>query len=104
MTKLIRVTLAVLSIALVFTAWAPAETGADVYKAKCALCHGADGKGTAVGKKLGSQDLTSADAQKQSDADLTTIIMKGKNKMPSYDGKLTKEQVELVLKHIRTLK
>jgi mono/diheme cytochrome c family protein len=104
MTNLIRVTLAVLSTALVLTAWAPAETGADVYKAKCALCHGADGKGTAVGKKLGAHDLTSADVQKQSDADLATVVTKGKNKMPPYDGKLTKEQTDLVLKHIRTLK
>jgi cytochrome c6 len=104
MTNLIRVTLLVLSIALVFTAWAPAETGADLYKGKCALCHGPDGKGSAVGKKLGARELTAADVQKQSDADLTTIVTKGKNKMPAYDGKLTKEQIDSLVKYIRTLK
>ena len=104
MTNLIRVTLLVLSIALVFTAWAPAETGADLYKGKCALCHGPDGKGSAVGKKLGARELTSAEVQKQSDADLTTIVTKGKNKMPAYDGKLTKEQIDSLVKYIRTLK
>ena len=104
MKNMIRVTLAALSIALVFTAWAPAETGADVFK-KCAACHGADGKGqTAMGKTMKLRDLASADVQKQSDADLTTIIAKGKNKMPAYDGKLTKEQTDLVVKYIRTLK
>jgi len=104
MTNLIRVTLVVLSIALVFTAWAPAETGADVYK-KCAVCHGADGKGqTPMGKTMKLRDLASPDVQKQTDAELTTIITKGKNKMPAYDGKLTKEQIDEVVKYIRTLK
>jgi len=31
--------------------------------------------------------------QKQSDAKLTEVITKGKNKMPAYDGKLSKEQI-----------
>ena len=38
------------------------------YKAKCAGCHGADGKGKEAMK---TRDLSSADVQKQSDADLT---------------------------------
>ena len=105
MKNMIRVTLVALSIALVFTAWAPAETGAEVFKGKCALCHGPDGKGqTAMGKNMKLRDLASADVQKQSDADLTTIIAKGKNKMPAYDGKLTKEQIDSLVKYIRTLK
>jgi mono/diheme cytochrome c family protein len=104
MTNLIRVTLVVLSIALVFTTWAPAETGADVYK-KCVACHGADGKGqTPMGKTMKLRDLASPEVQKQSDAELTTIIAKGKAKMPPYDGKLTKEQIDEVVKYIRTLK
>ncbi len=104
MNNMIRVALVVLSFALVFTAWAPAETGADLFK-KCAVCHGPDGKGqTAMGKNLKLRDLASADVQKQSDADLTTIITKGKNKMPASEGKLTKEQIDSLVKYIRTLK
>jgi mono/diheme cytochrome c family protein len=69
------------------------------------MCHGADGKGdTAMGKKFGLKDMGSADVQGKSDADLNTIITKGKDKMPAYDGKLTKEQIDGLVKYIRTLK
>jgi mono/diheme cytochrome c family protein len=57
-----------------------------------------------MGKNLKIRDLGSADVQKQSDAELDAIISKGKGKMPAYDGKLTKEQINELVKHIRTLK
>jgi cytochrome c6 len=61
------------------------EPGAQLYKTKCAVCHGADGKGeTPSGKANKLRDLDSGDVQKQSDADLTEIITAGKNKMPAY--------------------
>jgi mono/diheme cytochrome c family protein len=82
-----------------------ADDGADIFKAKCAMCHGADGKGaTAMGKSLKLRDLSSDDVQKQSDTDLTSIITNGKDKMPKYDGKLTKDQINSLVKFIRTLK
>jgi mono/diheme cytochrome c family protein len=105
MKNLFAVSLVVVVFALVFATYAPAQTGGDLYKAKCAACHGPDGKGdTAMGKNLKLRDLGSADVQGQSDADLNTIITKGKNKMPAYDGKLTKEQIDSLVKHIRSLK
>lgn len=93
------------AVALVFSTVAFAESGADVFKAKCAACHGASGAGdTGMGKAMNLKDLGSADVQKQSDADLAGIITNGKGKMPKYDGKLTKEQIDAVVQHIRTLK
>jgi cytochrome c6 len=96
----------VLALALTFsTSVLAADSGADLYKAKCAMCHGPDGKGeTAMGKRLGIKDLASADVQKQSDADLNTVITKGKGKMPGYEGKLTGDQIQELVKFIRTLK
>ncbi|HEY1481336.1 MAG TPA: cytochrome c [Candidatus Acidoferrum sp.] len=70
------------------------------FKAKCAACHGADGKGKEMMK---TRDLASPDVQKQSDADLTTIITKGKGKMPAY-GTLTPDQVKDLVTYIRSLK
>lgn len=70
------------------------------FKAKCAGCHGADGKGKEAMK---TRDLASADVQKQSDADLTTIISKGKGKMPAY-GTMTPDQVKDMVGFIRSLK
>ena len=69
------------------------DTGAALFKAKCAACHGADGKGeTAMGKASKLRDLGSADVQKQTDAELTTIIESGKNKMPAYGKSLKPER------------
>jgi cytochrome c6 len=105
MKKLVQAVLAISAFALVFSTCSLAESGGDTFKAKCAMCHGADGKGaTAMGKTLNLRDLGSADVQSQSDADLTGIITNGKGKMPKYDGKLSKDQINDVVKFIRTLK
>jgi cytochrome c6 len=82
-----------------------ADSGTDLYKSKCASCHGGAGKGdTAIGKTMKVKDLGSEEVQKQSDADLTTVIEKGKKPMPGYEGKLTKDQIADVVKYLRTLK
>ncbi len=81
-----------------------AQDGPTLFKTKCAMCHGADGKGeTPMGKKLNIRDLGSPEVQKQTDAQLSTIISKGKGKMPAFEGKLTAEQIGQVLAHIREL-
>jgi len=101
-----RATLVVLAIAFVMSVSAfAADATADVFKSKCASCHGADGKGdTPAGKKMNVKDLASDDVQKQSDADLAGVIEKGKKPMPGYEGKVTKEQIDGLVKWIRTLK
>ncbi|HTQ96418.1 MAG TPA: cytochrome c, partial [Candidatus Acidoferrum sp.] len=62
---------------------AAAET---TFKSKCAPCHGADAKGKDA---MGTRDLSSEEVQKQSDADLSTIITSGKNKMPAFKSMTT---------------
>ncbi len=91
-----------LLLASAVTAFAAGE---DVYKAKCASCHGPDGKGqTAIGKKMDLRDLASDDVQKQHDSELKLIIEKGKGKMPGYKGKLTDKQIDDLIVYIRSLK
>jgi mono/diheme cytochrome c family protein len=103
MKNIFRASLVVLTVAFALSTCF-ADAAAD-YKAKCATCHGPDGKGdTAMGKTMKVKDLGSAEVQKQSDADLTTIIEKGKKPMPGYEGKLTKEQIDSVVKYVRSLK
>jgi mono/diheme cytochrome c family protein len=95
---------AVLLAMLTMPFTAVADEGGDVYKSKCAMCHGHNGSGkTVMGEKLKVADLRSADAQKKTDAELTAVITKGKDKMPAYEGKLTKEQVAKVVAFIRDL-
>jgi cytochrome c6 len=76
----------------------------DLFASKCAMCHGPDGSAhTAMGKALKIRDFHSADVQKQSDADLKTVITKGKGKMPAFNGKLTGEQIEQLVGYIREM-
>lgn len=82
---------------------ASAQDASALFKSKCAGCHAADGTGSAMGKKMGAHDFTSADVQKMSDADLSDIITNGKNKMPKY-ATLKPEEVKGLVAYIRTLK
>jgi mono/diheme cytochrome c family protein len=88
-------------LALALPQIATAQSGSDTFKAKCAMCHGADGSGKAA---MGTKSLGSADIQKMSDADLNAAITNGKGKMPAYKGKLTDAQIGDLVKFIRTLK
>jgi mono/diheme cytochrome c family protein len=82
---------------------AHAQDASALFKSKCAGCHGADGTGSAMGKKMGAHDFTTADVQKMSDAELTDVITNGKNKMPKYPS-LKPEEVKGLVAYIRTLK
>ncbi|HEY1264803.1 MAG TPA: cytochrome c [Terriglobales bacterium] len=106
MKTLIRASMVVLAISiLVSTASWAADAGADVFKTKCASCHGQTGAGdTTVGKNMKVKDLASAEVQKQGDAELTTVIAKGKKPMPGYEGKLTDQQIQDLVKFVRSLK
>lgn len=100
---------AALAIALTAMALFPnpalADSGADIYKAKCASCHAASGAGdTMLGKNMKLRPLASSEVQQQSDEELASIIGKGKNRMPAYGRKLSPQQIEDVVKHIRSLK
>jgi cytochrome c6 len=90
----------VLALSLSLHAQNASET---LFKSKCVACHGADGSGSAMGKKLGAHDFTTADVQKMSDAELTDVITNGKNKMPPSKS-LKPEDVKGLVAHIRTLK
>lgn len=80
------------------------DAGATLFKQKCAACHGADGKGdTSMGKTMKVRDLGSADVQKQTDAQLTDIIVNGKGKMQPYKGKLTEDQIKQAVSFVRSL-
>jgi mono/diheme cytochrome c family protein len=81
-----------------------AQSAAATYKAKCAGCHGADGKGTtAPGKALGVHDFSSAEVTKMNDTDLMTIVSGGKNKMPAYGKSLKDTEIKDMVAYVREL-
>jgi cytochrome c6 len=106
MTLVKRIALVSLALALAVPTVAAAQSsGADTFKAKCAMCHGADGSAsTGMGKSMGLKALGSPEVQKLSDADMTAIIANGKGKMPAEKGKLTDAQISDLVKYVRTLK
>lgn len=103
--RAIRWALPALGVLFLLAAPLRAQDGAALYKSKCAACHGPDGTGNVpTGKALGVTDLTSADAQKQTDAELTDSIANGKGKkMPAYKGKITDDQIKGLVGYIRAL-
>jgi mono/diheme cytochrome c family protein len=77
--------------------------GAATYKAKCQMCHGADGQPTAAGKSMKALPLNSPELKKASTASLIASVTNGKGKMPAYAGKLTDAQIKEVVEYTRTL-
>lgn len=96
-------TLVVCGLFLLGSSLATAQDAAGTYKSKCAMCHGADGKGSAMGQKMGVHDFSSADVQKESDAQLMEIISGGKGKMPAYKDKLKDSEIKDLVAYIRGL-
>jgi cytochrome c6 len=81
-----------------------AQTGADTYKSKCAMCHGPDGLGnTPAGKSTKVVPFNDPKIVAASDDDLIAVTKNGKAKMPAYGGKLTDAQIKDVVAYIRTL-
>jgi mono/diheme cytochrome c family protein len=100
MKTILKVSFVLVALALMTSTYTFADTAAD-YKAKCAMCHGANGEGKAAMK---TKDFGSPDVQKMSDAELTDAIAHGKGMMKGYESTLSKDQINDLVKWIRTLK
>ncbi len=74
-----------------------AGLGAKVYKEKCVICHGADGK---LGLN-GAKDLT---LSIKSDEEKIIQIKKGKGSMTAFEHLLTEDEIKAVVKHINKFK
>jgi mono/diheme cytochrome c family protein len=100
--KINRVTIAASLVALSMATPLLAQTsGATLYKAKCQMCHLADGSGN-KGMKVPAFTAGASEA---------TLIAATKNgvststpKMPAYAGKLTDPDITSVVAYIKTLK
>jgi cytochrome c6 len=86
------------AVALSFAAPALAVDAAALFASKCAACHGKDGTGSPVGKKMGAKDLTK---DKDSQAEIAATITNGKGKMTAFKGKLTPEEIDALAKYVK---
>lgn len=81
-----------------------AQDANALFVTKCAACHGKDAVGqTPMGLKLKVRDLHSPEVQKETDAALRQVIAKGKAKMPGYEAKFSKEQIDGLVAYVRGL-
>jgi mono/diheme cytochrome c family protein len=73
----------------------------------CALCHGKDGDGKGVLAKdinMNLHDWRKPESLAQfTDGELSYLILKGKGRMPAYDGKESPEQVWGIIDYIRSM-
>jgi len=104
MIQAVRTAAAILLVALIAGPAFAQAPGADTYKAKCAMCHGADGlAATPMGKSMKIISFKDPSMVKAPDAQLIASTTNGKGKMPAYKGKLTDAQIKDVIAYIRTL-
>lgn len=84
-----------------------AAKGEVVYKARCVLCHGTEGRGDGVGaaalnpKPRNHHDQTYMHSR--TDAQLLEVIHNGKGQMPAWKSVLSEEEMKNVLAYVRKL-
>lgn len=98
----------ILAACLSFAALAAGEPdspdGAALFKQKCSMCHGADGKGFAA---LKTPDFTDPKWQaSKTDKEIASTIKNGKQgtMMQAFGSQLKDEDIDALVKQIRSLK
>ncbi len=78
-----------------------AADAAATYKAKCAGCHGAEGKGV---ESMGTPNFTDAKWQAgKNNAVLTKVINDGKGQMPGFKSSINAADMKGMIAFIRSL-
>ena len=73
-----------------------ASTGSEIYAARCAVCHGAEGEG-GTGPRLADAPSVVADDPAAAVATVTV----GRNTMPGFGGDLTAAEIDAVVAFVR---
>jgi cytochrome c len=100
------ISLAMITMTTTIPTVSAAPDVAAIYTAKCAKCHGSDGRGVEKYKKKGVKDFTDAQWQKtRSDAQFTASVSNGKGEvMPAWKAKLSAEEIKSLVGFVRAFK
>ena len=82
----------------------PPPDGGDLFKHKCSMCHGAEGKGYSSMK---TPDFTDPKVQASlTDKEIAEIIKNGKKgtAMPPFGAQLSEDEIQSLVTYIRSLK
>jgi cytochrome c6 len=79
------------------------NSGADIYKAKCQMCHGASGMAdTPAGKAMKVKPITDPDVKSQSEEKMISDTKNGVGKMKAFKDSLTDAQIKDAVAHFRS--
>ena len=73
--------------------------GADIYRARCASCHGSAGEGGPIGPPVDSPDMW----DELGEEGVRAVIVDGAEGMPAYGDVLTDDEVDAVVAYLRAL-
>lgn len=83
-------------------------TGRDIYRSRCAPCHGPQGRGNgpaAAALNPRPTDFTvAAQRQTTTDSAVAEVIERGRRGMPAFGRMLTHTQVDSLVAHLRTFR
>jgi cbb3-type cytochrome c oxidase subunit III len=82
---------------------AKAKAAKKLFSQKCVKCHGSDGTGkTIFGQIAGATDLTDSKWQDRvDDKQIVNSITHGRGQMPSFEKKLSKDQIAQLAQYVR---
>jgi cytochrome c6 len=72
-------------------------SGAQLYMDNCVICHGQDGK-------AGMSGATDLSVSVLSHANTVDVITNGRNAMRAFSNQFSKEEIELIAKHVESLR
>ena len=93
----------VLGFSLALQAGPKPDNASDLFKQKCSMCHGVDGKGYSA---LKTPDFTDPKVQASlTDKEIVETIKNGKKDtaMPPFADKLSDDQIKSLVTYIRSL-
>lgn len=74
-----------------------AASGSQLYMDNCVVCHGQDGKAG----MSGATDLSTSVLSHQNTVD---VIANGRNAMRAFSNQFSKEEIEVIAKHVESLR
>lgn len=80
-----------------------AQSGAEIYKTKCQMCHGAAGMADSpAGKAMKVKPITDPEVKKMTEEQMIAATKNGMGKMQPFKGKLTEAQIKDSVAHFRS--
>ena len=82
------------------------KSATQLYSKNCASCHGRDGRSKTFKAKLNhARNISDPEWQERvSDERIFNSIMNGKGKMPAYGKKLSEQEIDALVTHVRSLR